>query len=224
MLIVPTACSVPSKGPGGTLFSRGLSIYGLIAELALVEKRVAFEVIDVDPTSSEHRQRHPFGKIPVLDDCRGARPVRIYESLAVTRYINEAFEGPALEPADAVGRALMMQWIQAVNCYFFPTWTQGITKPRLFDTDRPADEAAISCAVAAAAVQLDLVEAALGAAPWLAGEQLTLADLFLFPNLAGLMFTPEGQDLLASHPICQFWISTMEARESVRITGLSARN
>lgn len=207
-----------------TLYSRPISTYGLIVEIVLVEKGGAFEVVDVDPTSEEHQRRHPFGKIPVLDDRRSGMTLRICESLAIARYVDEAFAGPPLQPAAAPSRARMMQWIQMVTAYLVPTVTGGIIKPRLLSNDGPADETAIARAAVEAARQMDLVEAALASSgAWLAGEAWCLADAFLFPVLGGLALTPEGEALLSSRDHCRRWLEAMGGRESVKTTGLAAR-
>jgi glutathione S-transferase len=205
-----------------TLFSRPISTFGLVAEIALVEKGVAFQRVDVETTSSEHRARHPFGKIPVLEHCNAGAVVRIVESLAVTRYIDDAFVGPALQPADAVAVARMTQWIAIVVSYLFPTMTGGITKPLLFDA-ASTSEASVAAALVEADRQLELIDEALAANRWLAGAQFTLADVFAFPVLAGLEFTAAGAALLGDHERTSRWLEEMKARPSVRTTGLVAR-
>ncbi|MFT4572370.1 MAG: glutathione S-transferase [Candidatus Binatia bacterium] len=220
MMIIPPSCAATDV----TLFSLPISTYGLIAEIVLVEKGVPFELVDVEPSSAEHRERHPFGKVPVLEHRRGGSTFRIFESLAVARYVDEAFDGPALQPGDVLARATMMQWVQSVNAYLFPTITVGISKPRLFPGPEPIDEDSIATAVVNAGQQLDLVETALTASPWLAGDELTLADIFLFPVLGAVSLTPEGGPLLATRPKCVAWFESMQERESVRTTGGAARS
>jgi glutathione S-transferase len=58
------------------------------------------------PKSREHRERHPFGKAPVLE-CDGSR---ILETSAILRYANNAFEGPSFIPDNPVDRARMDIW------------------------------------------------------------------------------------------------------------------
>ncbi len=219
MIVIPSSATRVDV----TLYTRPISTFGLIAEVALVEKGVPFELIDVDTTSEEHRERHPFGKIPVLDHRLSDSTFRLFESVAIARYIDEAFAGPALQPADPRARASMTQWILTVKAYLFPTMSEGISKPRLFVGDVPADEQAIAAATVEAGRQLALVERALESTSWLVGDGLTLADVFLFPVLGALSLTPEGERLLVSYPGCAAWLATMQARESVRTTGVAAR-
>ena len=82
-----------------TLFGLRRSVYTRIAALALKEKEVRFDLDEVEifgpaGVPADHLERHPFGKIPVLvhDDFL------LYETQAICRYIDEAFDGPALQP------------------------------------------------------------------------------------------------------------------------------
>src|SRR3954449_12565633 len=46
--------------------------------------------------------------------------VTVYETSAIVGYIDDAFDGPRLTPADPRQRARMNQWISAVNGYYYP--------------------------------------------------------------------------------------------------------
>jgi glutathione S-transferase len=56
--------------------------------------------------------RHPFGKIPAFEHDS----FRLYEAGAIARYIDEAFAGVPLQPADVRGRARMTQIIRSGCC------------------------------------------------------------------------------------------------------------
>jgi glutathione S-transferase len=45
----------------------------------------------------EHLARHPWGKVPVLEHDGFS----LFETVAVTRYVDEGFPGRSLQPADA---------------------------------------------------------------------------------------------------------------------------
>ena len=85
------------------------STYTRTARLTCEGKGVSYQLEPVEFGSARHLALHPFGKIPILE--HGS--TRIFETLAIARYVDEAFKGPALQPADAKGRALMTQWISA---------------------------------------------------------------------------------------------------------------
>lgn len=157
--------------------------------------------------------------MPVLQ--HGA--ILLYETLAITHYIDRAFAGPPLQPADPLGQAQVLRWISIVNAYVFPTMNRFV-KERLV---RPAwgfdaDEAFLSSARAPLELQMRLIGDAVGQAGFLAGSELTLADSFLFPHLLFFTRTPEGADLVARTPAAAQWLTRMEARPSYAKSPMSA--
>ena len=88
--------------PAVQLYGLARSVYTRIARLALEEKGVSYTLHEVEifgpgGVPAEHCKRHPFGRIPAL--AHGDS--QLYETAANTRYVDEAFQGPALQPADA---------------------------------------------------------------------------------------------------------------------------
>ncbi|MEM8850534.1 MAG: glutathione S-transferase N-terminal domain-containing protein [Pseudomonadota bacterium] len=84
-----------------TLHGYRFSVYHRIARMALAEKSVAYAVAHVDPFDpalpATWLRMHPFGRVPVL--AHG--DFHLYETVAITRYIDAAFPGPRLTPAPA---------------------------------------------------------------------------------------------------------------------------
>ncbi len=98
----------------------GDSVYTRIARLALEEKGIAYELREVDifvdsGPPEDYLVSHPFGMIPCLmhDD------VCLYETTAITRYIDDAFQGPSLQPTDTRNRARMNQIISILDSYAY---------------------------------------------------------------------------------------------------------
>ena len=88
------------------LFGEPYSVYVRAVRLALEEKNVAYELVPVDifkprGPPPEHYARHPFGKIPAFEHAG----FRLYEAGAITRYVDEAFPGPRLQPEHPRARA-----------------------------------------------------------------------------------------------------------------------
>ena len=98
-----------------TLFGPPQSSYVRTARMTCVEKGIEHQLTPVDLGSDAHRALHPFVKVPVLE--HGA--VRLYETSAICRYLDEAFGGPSLTPREPQARALMDQWISVVDCYLY---------------------------------------------------------------------------------------------------------
>jgi len=88
------------------LYGAAYSVYVRAVRLALAEKGVACRLVEVDVFAPggpppEHLARHPFGKIPAFEHDG----FRLYEAGAISRYVDEAFEGPPLQPARPRERA-----------------------------------------------------------------------------------------------------------------------
>ena len=104
--------------------------------LALEEKGVRYELVPIDIFSSEgvpaeYKARHPFGKIPAFQ--HGG--FRLYQAGAITRYVDEAFAGPPLQPSEPRGRARMNQIISILDSYAYRTLVWDIYVERV---SRPA--------------------------------------------------------------------------------------
>lgn len=197
------------------------SVYTRIARLALEEKGVAHalhevEIFGPEGVPASHRERHPFGRIPVLD--HGA--FRLYETAAITRYVDEAFAGPPLQPPEPAQRARMNQIIGVLDAYAYRSMVWGVTVERMRQpaNGRAPDEASIAQALAASALCLDALDALIVCSPFLLGPTPTLADLHAYPILACFVFAPDGAALVARHPALQRWMQTMQQRPSVQRT------
>lgn len=87
--------------------------------MTLEEKGASYEIKPVDLAKGEHKSpeflaKQPFGQIPVLYDD----DFKVYESLAVCRYIDDTVSGQQLVPKDAKQKALVEQWISIEECNF----------------------------------------------------------------------------------------------------------
>lgn len=217
VMIVTTAAADDAP----VLFGARYSVYTRIARLALAEKGVAYRLEEIDVFApggppSVYLARQPFGRIPAFEH----RGLRLYESGAISRYVDEAFEGPRLQPQDAAGRARVNQLISICDSYAYRTlvWDIFVERVRLPVQGRASDEARIAAAVPRARTCLGVLEQALAAGPWLAGAQLTLADLHAYPMIALFRLAGEGASLLAEHPGLTGWCASMTARDSVAAT------
>lgn len=198
------------------LFGIDLSTYVRTARLAFAEKGVPYRLEPADLQAAAYRTRHPYARMPAME--HGA--VRLFETAAITRYADEAFAGPALQPADPIGRARMTQWISAYNSYMVMTLGPRLVierfAPKIFN--RPTDETVIRDNLPALDRALDVLADALADSPYLAGTAPSLADLFVAPMLWYVAMTPEGMERLPKRPALARWLDAMMARPSFAAT------
>ena len=144
----------------------------------------------------------------------------IYETSAITRYVDRAFSGPALQPGDPRQLARMDQIIALSDSYGYPSIIsqivmQRIVAPMLGGT---ADESVIESGLERARLSLAEIERLQDGAPFLAGDRISLADLHVAPVFAYLMATPEAAKLLPEDSRLRAWWQQMSARQSVTRT------
>ncbi len=203
------------------LFGADYSVYVRIARLALIEKTVDHELVPVDIFGEDgvpdwYLERHPFRRIPAFD--HGA--VRLFETAAITRYVDEAFDGPTLQPADAADRAVMNQIIGILDAYAYRPMVWGIyvervAKPKNGGT---TDETLVAGSVGKAATCLSSLAALKRDGPWLLGDQRTLADLHAGPMFDYFLKAPEGHALMAEHPSIGAWWDNVQLLASFEAT------
>ena len=94
--------------------------------------------------------------------------VQLLETFAITRYFDEGFDGPALQPADMATRARMTQWVSAYVDYMYATIGRGLIVPRLVFPQRgvPVDEDALKENLPAIDSQLAPVDGVLAGSPY----------------------------------------------------------
>ncbi len=113
------------------LHGPGFSTYVRTARLTLAKKGVDYDLNEFDfianSVPNDHLARNPFGKVPAFSHG----DFEIYETVAIARYIDEAFEGPALQPADAAGRARVTQASAIIYSYAYPSAITGVVIQRV---------------------------------------------------------------------------------------------
>ena len=104
--------------PDVTLFGFPRSVYVQMAGIVLTHKEVpyVFHDLETEMNTPSHLGLHPFERVPIL---RHGDFV-VYETAAIVGYVDDAFDGPKLTPADPRQRAHMNQWISAINGYYYP--------------------------------------------------------------------------------------------------------
>lgn len=195
-----------------------MSSYGLAARVVLEEKGVTYQRIVVDPaeqSSSKHlAEVHPFGKVPALYH----HGFHLYETAAIARYVDEAFDGPALQPKDVKARATMQKWINITGQYVYPAVIGDLVMQRLAPNigafGGVTDEDVVTASLPVISHQLDLIGQALGdRAGYLAGG-FSLADIMVATMVQYIRLTPESTELLGSRPVVSEWVQRVTSRPS----------
>ncbi|KAJ7237926.1 glutathione S-transferase [Mycena rebaudengoi] len=178
----------------------------------LHELKVPFELIEVtlmELKTPAYLEKQPFGQIPYIDD----NGFILYETRAICRYIATKHPKSGLIPMDPKANAIFEQAAAAEVSNFDPSASaigmEAVLKP--FQKVK-GDQAIIDEQTAILDKKLDAYNAILGKQRYLAGDALTLADLFHLPY-APLLATG-GSDIMTSKPNVARWYKELVARPS----------
>ena len=192
------------------LISHKLCPYVQRALIALTEKGVGFERIDIDLASKPDwfLAISPLGKTPVL--LVGDKA--IFESAVILEYLEETQPKP-LHPADALMRAEHRAWIE-----FGSTVLNDIA-----GFYAAPDEATFKVKTSQLERRLARLEERAAASPWFEGESFSLVDAVFGPVFRYFDVFDEIADfgILAGKPNLLRWRKALAARPSVR-TAVSA--
>lgn len=184
-----------------------VSTWTRTVHMTCIEKGIEHDLVPVPYGTAEHGELHPFRRIPILE----VDGTMIFESLAITGYLDEAFPGPALQPDSPAARIRMRTWMSLCSDYLFRDVVRAIPRDRA-----PSDEE-----LATARAVLERAEGLVGGEPFLAGDALTLADLYLAPQLANC--EEKAPELLEGLDALVAWARGMSERESFQRTRPAAR-
>jgi glutathione S-transferase len=156
------------------LYTFGLCPYAHRVRLALAEKSLKADQIEIDLKNkpAEFLDISPHGRVPLLIHDG----FRVWESAIILEYLEEAFPRHPLMPADPAARAEARLWIEFANNRLF-----AATHALIFTTDAAARRQRV--AEMEESIRF-LEREAMGKPkrrPYLLGEDLTLADIALYP-------------------------------------------
>jgi glutathione S-transferase len=138
------------------------SVYSWIARLAIHEKGVTHSWVEVNPFAEDMpaSYMHPFKRVPAL--VHGA--FTVYETNVITRYVDEAFEGPKLQRIEPRERARCNQIISIADSYAYWPLVRQVFAHRVFRPrmSQPADENEVQRGVDAAPRVLAALERVAG--------------------------------------------------------------
>lgn len=166
----------------------------------------------------EHLERHPFGKVPVLDD----EGFVLYETRAINHYLERKLNGPRLLPTDLRELARLEQWINVADAYFVPH-AHTLIVEALFRRYLGGEQDVQAMKAGREGMQpaLDVIDRWLSANPFLAGSSFSLADIHWMPYLEYLAQAGEGESIARRKHVSAWWerISGRPAWQKVARTG-----
>ena len=214
--------------------------------IAIKEKGVPFTSRFVNLHKFEQHEPafvkvNPNGQVPALIHDGKV----ITESTVINEYLDEAFEGPPLRPADPYWRARMRIWTKFVDEYFCPAlsfiaWHHMIRNitdkltPEEFEAKiariplkEQQDKWRTSAKQGYTKEQLEdwgrqvrasiaRMEKQLGETPWLAGAEFSLADVSCFAMASGMPRMSPNLVNPEVTPRLMAWHERMSARPGVR--------
>lgn len=188
------------------------SSYTRVVRMVCAEKGIDYTLTETQLGSAEVCAIHPFGKMPVMRHGDFA----LCESKAIATYLDRAFPGPTLTPADPMLAARMEQWVSLINTMMDPTLVRTYLFAYAFPktADGEPDRAIIDEVLPKVREQLAMLDRGVAAENHLVGNQLTLADMFILPILHYLKLLPESGQLLAAETPLGYYLDTHAARAS----------
>ncbi|KAF9534005.1 glutathione S-transferase [Crepidotus variabilis] len=175
----------------------GSSIATCTRRVALIlhEKKVPFELHEIDVRGGAHKktdylEKQPFGQIPYIDHDGFI----LYESRAICYYIASIYSSQGtkdLLPSDPKANARLQQALSVEVANFNAFAEKAVVEKYLrpmYSRDYKPDEKICSEAISTLDAKLDAYEKILSKQKYLAGDELTLADLYhlvygsLLPN------------------------------------------
>ncbi len=172
--------------------SRSLRVLWTLEELGVNYESIKADILCETPVVASP---HPRGKVPFLVDG----DVSVCETLAICTYICEKYAGSTLYPTDPARRAAVNSWISfALTDLESPVW--NLLKQLLFVPEAQRAAPLLEY-FRAGATQAVAMATPAHHTPWIAGDDFTLADIFmthtlLWAKLCGIVLGEQHEDYL----------------------------
>jgi GST-like protein len=183
--------------------------------IALEELELAYTVHPIDifggqQFSAEFEKLNPNAKVPVIvdDEGPGGKPYTVFESGAILLYL--ADKTLRLLPTDMVARYDVIQWLMVQMTGVGPMSGQLVHFVRFAPG---GNEYARSRYATQMHRLFEVIDARLGAVPFLGGASYSIADIATFPwlRLADVLLGAAK----SKYPNVQRWVDTIAARPAV---------
>src|SRR5512143_2520786 len=157
------------------------STFSRRVRIALIEKNIPCELVEVDMMARAHRgpaylALNPYGRVPTLEEDGFV----LYESTAILEYLEGTHPTPPLVPAEARGRALVAMHTKLCDIQMARQTGTIIFPKRFLPKDR-WDEAAMAQAKKEIEKHLEIVEQQLRGQEYLVGNRYSLVEVCYTP-------------------------------------------
>ncbi|KAF6988221.1 hypothetical protein CFC21_005788 [Triticum aestivum] len=185
--------------------------------LCLEEANVDYELVPMSREAGDHRHpdflaRNPFGQVPVLEDGN----LTLFESRAIARHVLRKHKPELLGSGSPESTAMVDVWLEVEAHQHHPAaaaiFVQCIVSPLLGGAP---DQAVVDENVSKLRKVLEVYEARLSASRYLAGGDISLADLSHFPIMRYFMQT-EYASMVEELPHVNAWWEGLKARPTAR--------
>jgi len=174
-------------------------------ELMMSLLDLPYETIDLDMANGEHKSADflkisPFGQVPAIVD----NGVTLSDSIGILIYLEKKYSnGYEWCPKDPIKAAEVQRWLSvaAGEIAYGPCALRlvKVFEAKLdYDTAKKKTETLLS-----------VLESLLSQRNFLAGEEITVADIACYSNIA---LAPEGGVSLDSYPAINAWLARIEAQ------------
>jgi glutathione S-transferase len=195
-----------------TLYGFGVSNYFNMIKLALAIKGIEYKTVTLYPNqSAEYLSKSPMGKVPALETDQGV----LTETNVILEYLDENYPVKPLYPGNAFEKAKIRELVKMAELYL--ELPARRCHPEVFFGQK-VDEMTKKEVKRALCKGMEGIARCAQFRPYIAGEQLTAADLvFLYSaDLASAVASKLfGLDLLEMAPGAKQLMTTLNQREDV---------
>lgn len=202
-----------------TLYGTPVSTYVRTVRLLLAEANIDYDLKDIgifngDNKTEAYLAKHPFGKVPTLE----ADGINVYETAAITYYINQKIAGAKFAPSDVLGQTRMRQIMSIVDSYLYAPAISTIVIQNLIVPSQggQTDREAVQKAIAPTQKALKAIEDLFIGSPFLVGTLISIADFYLIPIFVYLEQTPQFADVMANTPKLKAWWNEVKIPAAVQ--------
>jgi len=178
----------------------------LLAELELPYEHIPLGGSYGGNDTAEYLALNPNGKVPALQDGSLA----LWESHAIVRYLSATYASGLLWPVDPAERAIADQWTDWTATTYQPAWI-GVFWRLVRTPPEQQDPKGIREAIAETVRLQRMLDERLSHAPYLAGDQMTYADIVAGVSLFRWFTMPVDRPSL---PAFEAWYERLRARSA----------